>query len=137
MIAGLYADETSQKTAMDSVLADINVDDGTTAITVDAEMADIIPASTDAAKSEDKKSKKLAKKEKKLMKEGKTLKNSADADLEVSMISEKSVGGEVGAASKKAKRKHTDLTTEADATVGAEEKSDKKKKKQKHKHGKE
>lgn len=123
---------------MDSVLADINVDDGTTAITVDAEMADIIPRPAEAAKEEDKKAKKLAKKEKKLMKEGKQPKDDAmdvtnDA-IKSSMLSVKSVSGDVGAASQKHKRKHSELGTEA--APASKEASEKKKKKLKHKHGK-
>lgn len=82
----------AMKAAMDSVLADINVDDGDDALqatsaqdvvpAVDTDMQDVIPLRNDRAKGGDKKAKELAKEEKRRMKEEKKHKRRIrDTDL--------------------------------------------------------
>lgn len=85
----------AQSSAMDSILADINVDDSSSKPSkkskksavpaIDTAMSDILPTSNDNAIGEDKKEKKLSKEEKKLMKEEKKRKRKSTGDADVSM----------------------------------------------------
>ena len=61
----------AMSSAMDALLKDINVDDGSALPAVDTAMNDVLPGGNKAAVGEEKKAKKLSKEEKKLQKEEK------------------------------------------------------------------
>lgn len=143
----------AMKAAMDSVLADINVDDGDHSSAtvgakevippVDVDMEDVVPGSNDMAKGEDKKAKKLAKEEKRRMKEEKKSKNRNGSDVDMNGTQGGNIEG--AGAGKKTKLDNVNgdhgekkrRREKEDGDIHGSGDVDGKKKRKKHKHGKE
>jgi len=98
-LRAIYADNIPQKNAMDSVLADINIDDPTKNIDSDEDMADVAPRAIQKQEKQRKdKKEKTNKKEKKDKKEG------SKDEKKKRRHSEMNGDGELGGDRKKSKK---------------------------------